>query len=275
MKVIKLIFDFYINASIHVALAVCAFCGITALENDLKLDWNFFAFMFFATITGYNFVKYFGLAKFHHRSLATWLKTIQVFSFISFVGFCFFGIHLSKISMLFLVGLGLITFLYAIPFIPRKILVDQNKNLRSIGGLKVFVIAFVWSVSTVLLPMVESSHNLGLDSIPYTIQRFLLVFVLMFPFEIRDLQYDSLKLATIPQQIGVRSTKVLGVFLMCAYVILELITNNNSDAVVVNGMMSIALMIVLVYSNRTQHPYYSSFFVEGIPILWLGFLLFS
>ena len=36
-----------------------------------------------------------------------------------------------------------------------------------------------------------------------TFQRFLFVVVAILPFEIRDIQYDSLKLSTIPQQIGV------------------------------------------------------------------------
>ena len=44
-------------------------------------------------------------------------------------------------------------------------------------------------------------------------QRFLFVFVLMLPFEIRDMKYDSLKLSTIPQQIGIIKTKAIGLLL--------------------------------------------------------------
>ena len=76
------------NSSIHVALAVYAMTWITLLSFDLAYDENALYFVFYATITAYNFVKYFGLAKFHHRRLASWLKAIQVFSAIAFILMC-------------------------------------------------------------------------------------------------------------------------------------------------------------------------------------------
>ena len=56
------------------------------MKSEFEIDFNISLlwFVFFASITGYNFVKFFGLAKFHHRSLATWLKLIQVISIFSF-----------------------------------------------------------------------------------------------------------------------------------------------------------------------------------------------
>lgn len=79
MKFFKTVIDFYINASIHVALAVYALLRITEIyfeipHNEL-LDW----FVFFATITGYNFVKYAGIAKLHHRSLTKNLQVTRCF----------------------------------------------------------------------------------------------------------------------------------------------------------------------------------------------------
>ena len=43
---------------------------ITLLKFEQIFDEWILFFIFFATITGYNFVKYFGIAKFHHRKLA-------------------------------------------------------------------------------------------------------------------------------------------------------------------------------------------------------------
>jgi hypothetical protein len=78
MRVIKSFLDFYINSSIHVALASFALSWITLIQFDISYDKNILFFIFFASITCYNFVKYFGLVKFHHRGLAQWLKTIQI-----------------------------------------------------------------------------------------------------------------------------------------------------------------------------------------------------
>ena len=41
----------------------------------------------------------------------------------------------------------------------------------------------------------------------------------MLPFEIRDMQYDSLKLSTIPQRIGVMKTKIIGVFMLLFFLL--------------------------------------------------------
>ena len=135
----KQLFNFYINSSIHVALSVFSLTWITLIENDLLYDENVLYFVFYATITGYNFVKYFGVAKFHHRSLANWLKAIQIFSFFCFVLMCYYAFQLEKNTLTCIAIFGIITFFYAIPFLPKRLFLDKQHNLRSIGGLKIYL----------------------------------------------------------------------------------------------------------------------------------------
>lgn len=78
MSVIRQVFRFYINSSIHVALAVCAFTASTYEILNLPFAENLLFFVF-GTITGYNFVKYAGIAQLHHRSLTSTLQIIQIF----------------------------------------------------------------------------------------------------------------------------------------------------------------------------------------------------
>ena len=85
MKVLKTVFDFYINASIHVALAVYAFVRITEFYFNLTYHQNLDFFIFFATITGYNFVKFAGVAKLHHKNHSN----IFFVLFCSYVLLCF------------------------------------------------------------------------------------------------------------------------------------------------------------------------------------------
>jgi len=56
MRFMKLLFDFYINSSIHVALAVLSLSWITLLEFDIPYDKEVLFFIFFASITGQNFI---------------------------------------------------------------------------------------------------------------------------------------------------------------------------------------------------------------------------
>lgn len=274
MKLIKAIFNFYINSSIHVALAVYAMTFVTLIQFDLSYDQNVLLFVFFASITGYNFVKYFGLAKFHHRTLAGWLKVIQVFSAMAFVLMCYYLLQLNTDVWLLISVLGIITFLYAIPLIPKHYLFDEQKNLREVVGLKVYIIALVWSFVTVLIPVCNAEINIDADIIITLIQRFLLVIVLMLPFEIRDLNYDNLKLATIPQKIGVKKTKAIGALVLIIFFMLEFLKKElKSTNLIVLAIFSIVVLLFLLFSKKEQSQYYSSFFTECLPVFWLVILL--
>ncbi|HCY82353.1 MAG TPA: hypothetical protein DHV22_12505 [Xanthomarina gelatinilytica] len=274
MALLKQIFNFYIDSSIHVALAVFALSWVTLLEFGIPYDRAVLYFIFFASITGYNFVKYFGLARFHHRSLTNWLKLIQVFSLIGFIGMCYFALKLELISLVVLLGFGVVTFLYAIPFLPNKILYDKHKNLRNVSGLKVYIIALVWAGVTVVLPILNNHVPLDTNVVVTGFQRFVFVTVLMFPFEIRDLNYDSLKLATIPQQIGIKNTKMVGVLLLMLFFLLEFLKPQlNVEHTVSMLITMFVTLMFLIFANRNQGRYYSSFWVEGIPLVWLLLLL--
>ncbi|WP_100616283.1 UbiA prenyltransferase family protein [Confluentibacter citreus] len=275
MTILKKLFDFYINSSIHVALSVFSLTWITLMEYDIPCDADVLYFVFFSSITGYNFVKYFGIAKFHHRRLARSLKAIQVFSFFSFLMLCYYTLKLNTLSLLCIVGFALVTFFYAIPFLPKRFFIDNHYNLRRISGLKVYLIALVWSGVTVFLPLINNDYPINVDVVITGIQRFLFIIVLMLPFEIRDLQYDSLKLATIPQKIGVRWTKIIGALLLMCFCFLEFFKNKVTiNYLIVLFAMALITMLFVIVSKKNQGMYYSSFFVEGLPILWLIMLFF-
>lgn len=273
MKILKQLFNFYINSSIHVALSVVSLTWITLLEYNILLDEFLIFFIFFATISGYNFVKYFGLAKFHHRSLASWLKAIQFFSLFSFLFMCYCATKLNLNVLIWIAGLGLMTFFYAVPFLPKRFIFENN-NLRNVGGLKVYLIALVWMGVTVMLPVINNNFTINTDVILTSVQRFAFIIVLMLPFEIRDLRYDSLKLATIPQKIGMKHTKTIGVLLIVFFFLLELFKEEiNVKNFVVLALISILMGLFLVNSKKNQGKYYSSFWVEALPIFWLVLLL--
>ena len=273
---LKQLFSFYINSSIHVALSVFSLTWITLIEYNLLYDENVLYFVFYAAITGYNFVKYFGVAKFHHRSLASWLKAIQIFSFFCFVLMCYYAFKLEKNTLICIAIFGAITFLYAIPFLPKHLFLDKQHNLRSIGGLKIYLIALVWCGVTVFLPLINQQYNINTDVVLTAVQRYIFVIVLMLPFEIRDLRYDSLKLSTIPQKIGIKATKAIGVLLLITFFFMEFF---KDDFAFSNIFILFAIAIItglfLIVSKVEQRAYYSAFWVEGIPILWLTLLLLS
>lgn len=254
-------------------LSVFSLTWITLSEYGLLSDKTILYFVFFASVSGYNFVKYFGMAKFHYRSLANWLKAIQIFSFFSFIITCYYAYNLNFNTLIWIAGFGLMTFFYAIPLFQKQQVFYTN-SLRNVEGLKVYLIAFVWMGVTVILPIMNNDHLLSIDVIFTSAQRFIFVVVLMLPFEIRDLRYDSLKLATIPQKIGLKHTKILGILLMAFFFLIEFF----KDEIDINKLVALALTTILtglflIGSKKDQGKYYCSFWVEGLPVFWLLMLL--
>ncbi len=269
MKLLILAFNFYINASIHVALAVCAFMRVTEMYLGISHDKVLSFFVFFATITGYNFVKYAGVAKLHHRGLTKNLQIIQLFSLVCFLimGYCAWLLPLKIVF--FFTPLTVLTFLYAVPFFS-----GFQKNLRSIGYLKIGVVAVVWTSVTVLLPVYANELPLTNKVILMALQRFLLVVVLILPFDIRDVQYDAISLQTIPKKIGIENTKKLGYTLLVMCLVIEFVMSPNEHFKTVFLAVFLLLLVLLMRAQIKQRAHYSSFWVEAIPILWVLTLQF-
>ena len=268
MKVFKIVFNFYINASIHVAIAVYAFVRIT--EQYFGLSYNKYLdyFIFFGTITGYNFVKYAGVAKLHHRSLTNNLKIIQIFSLVCFLTMCYYGAQISLKTLVFTIPFVGLTFLYAVPFLS-----GFHKSLRQVSYLKVIVVALVWTGFTVLIPTIAIEKEISLIFFLLLLQRFLIVVVLILPFDIRDAQYDAISLQTIPKKIGIEKTKRVGLGFMIFALLIEYGINANN---IFKNAFMIFFFVVLVFlmrSKMNQSKYYSSFWVESLPIIWWLLLL--
>lgn len=264
MKVLKTVFNFYINASIHVALAVYALVRITELYMKLSYNKNLDYFIFFGTITGYNFIKYAGIAKLHHKSLTENLKIIQVFSLISFILMLFYASKLSLNTLLFFLPLGVVTLLYAIPFLK-----GITKNLRNVPSLKIILIAVVWSITTVLLPVIAVEKTIHASHIIQTIQRMLFVLVLTLPFDIRDLKFDVRSLQTLPQVLGVERVKKFGFILLAITILLEFFITPNNNFKSVFIVVFFIVLILLQRAKIKQTKYYASFWVEAVPVIWM------
>src|SRR5690606_12880038 len=100
---------------------------------------------------------------------------------------------------------------------------DHKKNLRNLKGIKAFVVSLTWSVSTVLLPLLNNDVPITSEVLVDLVQRFLFILALMIPFEIRDLKFDEPNLRTLPQVLGVAGSRWLGVLLLVFFVIFGLL----------------------------------------------------
>ena len=263
MRTLKTILDFYLDASIHVAIAVISLTGVTFYLLESSLDINLLGFIFFSVIVCYNFIKY-GVEAYKYLIVSNaYHKVIQIFSFISFVFAICFLLQLDKVIWVATIVLGSLSALYAVPFLPKA------KNLRNLAGLKVYIVAFVWAGFSVLLPVLDANMSLDWDFALTFIQRMLLVLVLILPFEIRDMQWDDKGLRTLPQVLGVKVTRRLGMGLSVIFFFLTFLKDElHQLEIVLRLILSVALIFALGSKKRLQSRYFVMFWVEAIPVFW-------
>lgn len=269
MKYLKNILDFYIESSLHVALAVYALLRITFFKLNIPYDEAVAYFGFFGTIVGYNFIKYDELARVKKVVLTPVFKAIIGVSFLSFFAtlYCFLELKTNTKLVGFIVLF--ITIIYTLPFFPNK------KNLRNWSGTKIYLVAIAWVGVTVLLPIVDAEMDFSILVILECMQRFVLVFVLLLIFEIIDLQFDDLKLHTIPQKIGIKKTKWLAYCLLLVFVSLDFLKENATiTPILITISVAFSIGIFTFFANAKRNKYYTSFWVESIPMFWLLLLLF-
>ena len=150
-------------------------------------------------------------------------------------------------------------------------------NFRNRSKIKIFLVAICWSGSTVIFPFIESNNiNYG-DSMLLFVQFFLFVIVCTVPFEIRDLKYDSNDLKTIPQIYGTNNSKYISYVLIFIFFSISFISNGTSIDLISDLLISFVLVFIIYLTKENQGKYFSSFWVESLPIYWLiiQFILFN
>ena len=268
MRVFKLIIDFYIKGSIHVGLSCYALVRMTQHMFHISYEDSIAHFAFFGTVVGYNFVKYDALARAKKIQMRNELKAIALFSFCCFILVGYYFFQLQRVTQIVAVVFLSITLLYTLPFFPTK------RNARNWAGVKIYIVALCWVGVTLGLPILNAEIPITADFYLKCLQRFILIFVLVLIFEIIDLANDDPHLKTVPQQIGVRRTKLLGLLLLLPFYFLEFLKNNfDKNQLVVNLLLVIMISLFLIFANDKRSKYYTSFWVESIPIVWWMLLI--
>ncbi len=118
-----------------------------------------------------------------------------------------------------LLPLGVASIGYSLPVIWGR---SGPYRLKDIAGLKIFLIAFVWTGATAFLPAVEIYDDPFRPAVAaLCLERALFVFAITLPFDIRDMTRDrTADIWTIPLMIGRSRTRTLalaalGVFALC------------------------------------------------------------
>jgi len=194
-----------INSNIYISLAAVLLTIETQIQLGMEPQLHPYLFIiFFATLFEYNMHRFItvitnkeALKSDKHKWVRENLKAFYLLVFCSVAGFIFVAFLAKKEVLITLGPIAILTMFYSIPVFGNK---KSIFRLREIPYLKIFLIAFVWSASTILLPIIQSDSSFNKTHvIAMLAERFFFVFAITIPFDIRDIEADKQAgLKTIP-----------------------------------------------------------------------------
>jgi 4-hydroxybenzoate polyprenyltransferase len=190
------------------------------------------------------------------------------------------SLSLDTSSKILLVILAVISIAYNLPLFSIQ---DKKFGIRHIPGIKLFLIASVWALSCVLLPILElGSHKVTVvtlnDTILLIVNRFLFIAAIAVTFDVRDLYQDKFyELKTIPVLFGEKWSLLICQGFLGAYLIILLILNDQFDANFIGLSLTIVLCGWFIFKSKwKKNEYYYFLFLDGILILqYLILILFG
>lgn len=243
------IIHWLIGKNLIVATAVTSLAISTLLIFHLPMAYGELLSLWVGTILSYSYAKERRL-----RYERPWWWFLTATACVSFLFLSWWGRAIFFLS-------AVLSIAYNAPFL--------RTPLRNIPYLKISIVAFCWVLGGVYLPL--SAYEVPLFTYPITIlvlQYFLWVVVLILPFDIRDKYIDTPYLQTFSTAFGIVKTKVIGVLLMSIFVLLAVLSYPLS-LVYVQLITACITVFLLLCAQENQSPFYSSLFVESIPMLYL------
>lgn len=271
----KKLITYLINSNIYISLAAVALTIATQIQFGLKPAQHPYLFIiFFATLFEYNLHRLITIIKNKEALNSPKHKWVQdnlfgfyllvAFSVIGFLVVCFLA---DTKVLLALAPLAAITIFYSIPIYISK---SKVIRFREIPYLKIFLIAIVWSGSTILLPVIKSGQSFAQSHLwTMLIERFLFIFAITIPFDIRDKEIDSIsQLKTIPQLISDKKAIWIANLALLLFTLLSIIHYFASWEIVTPLIISSATTAFFLTSQKFKSlDYYHYGILDGTILL--------
>jgi len=262
---------FLINSNIFVSFCVLSLAlssEFLLFNSKISFPSKVSQFVFFAAIFTYNFQRIVQIKK-HPRK--DWIKKNEFLIYLIMIISAVMSLYLFSIfketkTQIAIIFSGIISILY--PFF-----------LRKIPFFKILIISLVWTISTMLLLVLEENIVFSSNIVFHLIRRFLFVFAIAIPFDIRDLRFDSKKLKTIPIIFGVSKSKLIcfvSLFLIVIISIFQFLNYNLRIEFLIAIILScIVSSIFINKSDEKKSDSFFSFWIESLSVFHYLFLAIS
>lgn len=261
----KILVKFLVDTNLWVSICFASFVLFFQL-GLYQLNWPVIGIAFFGTLAIYNFTRIgSSLTSVQSKNNFAEHFTLTIIGLLgTFICLLVRGFNFE--TFIYLANLGLLSFLYSLPF--------TTFGLRTVPVLKLFLIALVWTGSSLGLLLVVHDQVIQYEKLLFSV--FLFIVGITIPFDIRDEKDDEEELRTIPQLIGIANSKVLAIISLIASALLFYLEFQTFNALVISWIATIfiSILFVLFATSKRSHFYYA-FWVESCSLLPLLFFLFQ
>jgi 4-hydroxybenzoate polyprenyltransferase len=279
------VLSFIINTNILIAFAAVSLSLATQVQLGMKPHLHIYlAVIFFATIFDYTFHRIIAVIN-NPESLhiekyvwaANHLKLLKIMMALSLTGLVV-TLFFVKVEIVYLlVPLALLTFLYSVPIFKNG---DIRFRLQEITGLKIILIALVWSCVTVIVPALQSGNGLDPNQILLVfVERFTFILAIAIPFDIRDMKADALSgIKTIPLALGENRALLICYFALVTSLLIAIMHYqlNHMAFIIPAYSVSIAITYLLINSKKLRNvPFFYHGLLDGSIILHGILIIFS
>jgi 4-hydroxybenzoate polyprenyltransferase len=239
-------------------------------------------FVFFGTWFNYTLQRLISIRKVE-TTLATplmdWMAhnrvTQLVIMAVAGVGVLYHLFFIWQDHLFLLVVIGAMALVYSLPV---KMPGRGVFRIRELGLAKIFLVSIVWGAVTGILPASYLVQTWWSGEVWLIfLERALLVFALILPFDIRDRDIDrAYHLKTIPTLLGTRGTLWLGAALLIFMTLTELVrvwiasTQEAIPMVVAFALTSVGGTGLLALSASKRFDYFYYGMVDGLMLALLA-----
>lgn len=265
---IKKILHTVFIGNLFISIASIAFVIPTFLLNSKPINSAIVSFVFLSTMLIYHLSRYASfIFKTENTIIHSWFienRTLIKFIIVACVlGLCCVVFFMKTSSIVFACHLGCISFLY---FVPMAI----NKTLRNIPFLKIFVISYVWaSVSTYLPLEISFSTIFEQKNLLFFTYRFLFIFAITIPFDIRDNKVDhTMGIKTITNSISINYIRsIYFILFFVIFLFQNKLFELSRFEMILSLIFCLFSLVVCLKSEKKENYLYYFGLIDGLILI--------
>jgi 4-hydroxybenzoate polyprenyltransferase len=248
---------------IIIAIAALAQTWLSYQLFNIPINPYLLLFVTIATPFSYNLAESFSYAL--NQENKSFLTFKKLFFGITFFILLYIASFLNKNTIAQFAMAAIIAIAYNFPLKSNK---NSAFRLRQIKGLKIFLIAFSWTLVTVYIPInLYIVNKISLAIV--LINNFLFIAILSLLFDIKDFKKDKLNnLPSIPVLIGVtKSYHIIQLILALLIINTYFLYDDVGFATTAALLLHILFSYVVIFKLKSSHNnFYYTILIDGLLI---------